>query len=92
LGAGETAIGNPDFDRTYRIETDNPAALRQWFTPALVAAHSAGHIPPAWSVQGTELLCHRPGRLTTQAVPSHATIVLRLADLIDMPYSPISRS
>ena len=83
LGTGDTATGNPDFDRDFRIRTTEPAALRQWFSPPLIAAHLTGRVPPSWSVQGAELLCQRPGRLHADEVPGHAAAVLPLADLLD---------
>ena len=83
LGPGETATGNPDFDRQFRIGTTEPAALRQWFPPALIVAHLTGQVPSSWRVHGAELLCQRPGRLHTEEVPGHAAAVLPLADLLD---------
>jgi hypothetical protein len=83
FGSGETATGNADFDRGFRIRTAEPAALHQWFSPALIAAHLAGRVPAAWSVHGADLLCHRPGRLEVNEIPRHATAALPLADLLD---------
>jgi hypothetical protein len=83
LDSGETATGNPGFDRDFRIRTREPAALRQWFSPPLIAAHRSGQVPSSWSVQGAELLCHRPGRLDPDEVQGHAAAVLPLADLLD---------
>jgi hypothetical protein len=83
LGPGETATGNADFDRDFRIRTHDPAALRQWFSPGLIAAHLARQVPSSWSVQGTELLCHRPGHLNPDEILGHAAAVLPLANLLD---------
>jgi hypothetical protein len=87
-GPGETATGNPEFDRDFRIRTSEPAALPQWFSPSLVAAHLTGHVPSSWSVRGVELLRHRPGRLDPPEVPHHAAAVLPLATLLDGPAVP----
>ena len=83
LSPDETATGNPDFDRDFRIRTTAPAALQQWFTQPLITAHLTGQVPPAWSVHGTELLHHQPGRLHPDEIPAHAAAVLPLADLLD---------
>jgi hypothetical protein len=79
----ETATGNPDFDRAFRIRTADPAGLRHWFSLPLVTAHLAGQVLPAWNVQGTELLRWQPGRLKPDDIPNHASKVLQLADLLD---------
>jgi hypothetical protein len=83
LGPGETASGDPDFDRQFIIRTSDPSVVRQWLSPALIAAELTGRIPAAWSVYGTELLCHRPGELNPDDVPGHAGAVLSLATLLD---------
>jgi hypothetical protein len=83
FGAGETATGNPDFDRAFRIRTTEPATLNQWFSPALITAHIAGRVPKSWSVQGTELLCRQSGRLELDEIAGRAGAALPLADLLD---------
>jgi hypothetical protein len=88
LGPGETATGDTDFDRSFRIRTTEPTVLHQWFTPALIAAQLAGRVPGSWSVHGTDLLCHRPGRLDTDQILRHATAALPLADLLERPNVP----
>ena len=83
LGPGESTSGNPDFDREFLIRTSEPSVVRQWLSPPLIAAHLNGSIPVAWSVQGNELLCHRPGRLNPDEVSGHAAAVLPLANLLE---------
>jgi hypothetical protein len=83
LGPGETASGNPDFDREFIIRTSEASAVRQWLSPALTAAQLNGRIPAAWSVHGTELLCHRPGELNPDDVPGYAGAALSLATLLE---------
>ena len=83
LGTGRTTTGHPDFDRAFHLRTTTPAALPGWFTPALAAAQLARRVPASWSVRGTELLCHHPGRLEPHAVPAEAAALLPLADLLD---------
>lgn len=80
FGAGETATGDPDFDRAFRIRTSAPAA---WFPPGLAAAQLAGRVPASWSARGDEVLCHQPGRLEPDEVPARAAAILPLADLLD---------
>jgi hypothetical protein len=79
----ETATGNPDFDRTFRIRTDDPAGLRHWFSASLITAHLTGYVSPAWNAQGTELLRWQPGRLQPDDIPAHARAVLVLSELLD---------
>ena len=83
LGSAENATGHPDFDRAFRIDAAGPGSLRQWFSEPLIAAHLTGQVPTPWSVEGTELLCYRPGRLQVEEIPGHAAAVLPLADLLD---------
>jgi hypothetical protein len=83
FGPDETATGNPDFDRAFRIRTAEPAGLRHWFSPPLITAHQVGQVPPPWNVQGTELLHWQPGRLHPDDIPTHAATALLLADLLD---------
>lgn len=83
VGPGDCATGNADFDRAFRLRTTEPATLPQWFSAPLIAAHLSGRVPVPWSVQGNQLLCHRPGRLDPDEVPGHAAIVLPLATLLD---------
>ncbi|MET8151447.1 hypothetical protein ACIBSW_17275 [Actinoplanes sp. NPDC049668] len=88
LGPGDTATGNPDFDREFRIHTNDPATLHHWFTAPLITAHLTRQVPPSWSVQGTELLCHQPGRLNPNQIRDHAAAVLPLADQLDRHLGP----
>jgi len=83
FGTDETATGNPDFDRAFRIRTAEPAGLGLWFGPSLITAHLTGQVPPAWNVQGTELLRWQPGRLNTDDIPGHTSTALLPADLLD---------
>ncbi|GAA3348110.1 hypothetical protein GCM10020358_65310 [Amorphoplanes nipponensis] len=82
-GLDEAAIGNPDFDRGFRIRTADPAGLRHWFSPALIAVHLTGRVPSAWSVHGTEALRRQPGRLDPHDLGGLAPATLTLADLLD---------
>ncbi|MEV6487656.1 hypothetical protein AB0M20_03315 [Actinoplanes sp. NPDC051633] len=79
LGPGATATGHPEFDRRFRIETDMPAVVGRWFSAPLILAQLNGQAPPSWSVYGTELLCHRPGRLDLNEISAHAASVVALA-------------
>jgi hypothetical protein len=83
FGSHETATGNPDFDRAFRVRTAEPAGLRHWLSPPLITAHLAGQVPPVWNVQGAELLGWRPGRLDLDDMARHTAPVLALADLLD---------
>ncbi|GAA0488563.1 hypothetical protein Ade02nite_72470 [Paractinoplanes deccanensis] len=83
LGRGEGATGVPGFDRQFRIRTDEPAALGHLIGPALIDAQLGHRVPPAWSVHGTTLLHHRPGRLELDQVPRWADGLVLLAALID---------
>jgi hypothetical protein len=82
VGPGESATGNPAFDRAFRIRTSDPAAVPRWCTPQIIDAHLRGQIPP-WSVYGAELLTYQPGRLDPAAVPGQIAPVAYLADLLD---------
>lgn len=88
FGRGDTATGNTDFDRAYRIRTTAPDALSHLFSSALITAQLAGQTPPSWRVEGAELLAHQPGRLKPDSVPHHAATMLPLADLLDGYPSP----
>jgi len=83
FGPDETATGDPDFGRAFRICTAESAGLRRWFTLPLITAHLTGQVPPAWNVQGAELLHWQPGRLSLAEIPGHTAMVLLLADLLD---------
>jgi hypothetical protein len=88
LGPGEGATGHRDFDHRFRVRTSDPAVLREWFSAPLISAHLSGTLPVPWSVRGTEVLCHRPGRLNLDQIPAHAGVILALAALLDQPYVP----
>ncbi|MFI7599175.1 hypothetical protein [Actinoplanes sp. NPDC049681] len=83
FGGGETATGNPDFDRNFRVRTTAPAAMRHWLSPSLIAAQLGGQVPSTWNMQGTELFYHRPGRLELDEIADHAIALTPLADLLD---------
>jgi hypothetical protein len=83
LGPDETATGDPDFDRAFRIRTHDPVDLRQRFSAPLITAHLNAQVPQSWTVQHKQLLHHRPGRLILDQIPSDAAAALRLADLLD---------
>ncbi|MGW4940400.1 hypothetical protein ACWEOZ_02260 [Actinoplanes sp. NPDC004185] len=82
-GLDEATVGHPDLDRAFRIRTADPAGLRHWFSPPLVAATLAGRVPSAWSVHGTEVIRWQPGRLRTGDIAGLAPAMLTLADLLD---------
>jgi hypothetical protein len=82
LGPGETATGNADFDRAFRIRTADPAAVRRWCTPSLIDAHLRWQIPD-WSVTGTEVLTYRGGRLDPASLPGEAGRIAFLAAELD---------
>ncbi|MBL7258753.1 hypothetical protein [Paractinoplanes lichenicola] len=76
LGPGDTASGDPQFDKAFRIR----GAPGPWCTPALLAAHLAGHVPVPWTVSGQQLITWREGSLRP---PEPLDPVLRLAHLLD---------
>jgi hypothetical protein len=82
LGPGETASGNADFDRAFRIRTAEPAGVRRWCTPALIDAHLRGQMPD-WSVTGTEVLTFRAGRLDPSTIPDEAARIAFLGAHLD---------
>jgi hypothetical protein len=82
IGPGESATGNPAFDRAFRIRTSDPGAVPRWCTPRVMEAHLRGQIP-AWSVHGAELLIYEPGRLDPAAIPARIAPITYLADLLD---------
>jgi hypothetical protein len=67
------------------IRTSEAPAVRQWLSPSLTAGQLNGRIPAAWSVHGTELLCHRPGELNLDDIGGHAAAALALANLLENP-------
>jgi len=83
VGPGDCATGNADFDRAFRLRSSEPAAVPQWFSAPLIAAHLSGRVPVPWSVQGNQLLYHRPGRLDPNEIPGHAAAILPLATMLD---------
>ncbi|WP_329110432.1 hypothetical protein OG792_15885 [Micromonospora sp. NBC_01699] len=81
LGGGSVVTGDPDFDRAFRVDGD-PMAVRWVLTPALVAAHVAGSVPP-WSLHGSELITHLPGRLDpVDRIPALAEPLTRVAAML----------
>jgi hypothetical protein len=82
LGPGETSTGQADFDRAFRIKTDQPDLVRAWCTPALQTAHLTGQIP-AWSLARGELLCSTAGRINDpETIPTMIAPALRVAALL----------
>lgn len=93
LGPSETATGNADFDRAFRIRTADPAAVRWWCTPSLIDAHLRWQIPD-WSLTGTDVLTYRGGRLDPSTIPAEAGRITFLAAELDRGgagYSPSVR-
>lgn len=83
-GGGATVTGDPAFDREFTVSGD-PIAVRWLLSPALVAAHVAGSVPP-WSLHGTELMTHLPGRLAQlDRIPALAEPLTRVAALLPRP-------
>jgi hypothetical protein len=90
FGPDQAATGNPAFDRAFTTRTADAASTRQWFLLPLITAHLAGHVPPAWNVQGTELLSWQSGSLNPDDISGYAHATVLLADLLDgvKPYPP----
>lgn len=82
-GPGEAATGNPEFDRAFRVRSEEPAEALRWLPPPVLAAQLQRRLPEAWSVRGTELLAHHPGRLRPEDVPREAQPLVALADLLE---------
>ena len=83
FGGEDTATGDRDFDRRFRVRAGEPAAVRRWLSGQLIAAQLAGRVPPAWQVHGAGLLCHRPGALDLDEIPAHAAATVTLAGLLE---------
>ncbi|GIJ47281.1 hypothetical protein Val02_41670 [Virgisporangium aliadipatigenens] len=82
FGDAATAIGDERFDRMYRIRTVVPVQVHSVLSPALVSEHIAGRVP-VWSVQGTELLSYRKGRIEApEQIPALAAPLVRVAELL----------
>jgi hypothetical protein len=82
-GPGEVVTGNPDFDGAFRIRSEAPAEALRWLPPPVIAAQLRRQVPEWWSVRGTELLTHHPGRLRPDEVPREAQPLIALADLFE---------
>jgi hypothetical protein len=83
MGDGPTAIGHEPFDRAYKVAANDMRRVRSVLGPNLVAEHAAGRLPD-WSLEGTELLAFREGRIGGPAgIPAQFAPLLRVADLIE---------
>ncbi|WP_326558272.1 hypothetical protein [Micromonospora sp. NBC_01796] len=80
-GGGGAVTGDRDFDRAFRVEGD-PVAVRWVLSPALVAAHVAGSVPP-WILHQGELMTYLPGRLDqVDRIPALAEPLTRVAAML----------
>ncbi|WP_133877745.1 hypothetical protein [Paractinoplanes brasiliensis] len=78
LGPGDTAGGDPRFDKAFRIR----GAPGPWCTPSLMTAHLSGHVPVPWTMSGRQLITWTEGALRP---PVPLDPILRLAHLLDNP-------
>ena len=83
FGDNATAVGQPDFDRTYRVVTKDRMAM---LAPTLVQEHVQGRVPE-WSLYGNELLTYRGGRIGDPAsIADQFGPLLRVADVLERPW------
>jgi len=61
FGDNAASTGNEDFDRQFRVKTDDPAG-HALVGPALIAEQFAGRIP-TWSLAGPDLVTWQKGKL-----------------------------
>jgi hypothetical protein len=82
FGERPTAIGHPDFDRSFRLRTHHPDLGRVLLGPALVTEHLAGTVP-FWDLADHELITWQRGRITDpHRIPDHAVALIRVAMLL----------
>jgi len=79
-----TSVGVEAFDLEYRVEAPDVRAVRMVIGEHLIAEHIAGRLPD-WSVEGTEVLTYRDGRLggDLSGIPTQFSAILRVAELIE---------
>lgn len=83
FGGGTSTTGDEEFDRGYRVATDDPAGAASVLGPDLVAGHVTGAFPD-WSMRGDELMAFRAGQLAgTAGIIAEAGPLLRVAELLD---------
>ncbi|WP_117209264.1 hypothetical protein [Allorhizocola rhizosphaerae] len=82
LGMSKSAdVGDAEFDRRFRVETDDPAGMAL-MTHELVRAH-VDAIVPLWSVDGRDLLSVQDNaRLRTDTALAYLDGLVRVADLL----------
>ncbi|MGB6205668.1 hypothetical protein [Mycobacterium sp.] len=81
VGDNAASTGDEDFDRQFRVKTQDPAS-RALVGPTLIAEHLAGRIP-AWSLAGQDLLAWQQGRLTDPTrIEALTAGLVRVASLI----------
>ncbi|WP_066367171.1 hypothetical protein [Herbidospora mongoliensis] len=82
FGDNAAATGHVDFDRRFRVVTQDPELSRALLGPALIAAHLADRIPE-WSLADHDLLAWEPGRIKDgDHIETRVTALLRVADLL----------
>lgn len=82
LGHGaDVPTGDPDFDESFRIRSDQPLAVPALVGPELMGAHLADEVP-TWSLAGQDLVAFWSGRLTIGGADRHLDAVMRVADLL----------
>ena len=79
FGTG-SAIGHEQFDKSHQVVGD-PATAAYPLSPALIAAHVEGVVPP-WTVYGHDLLTFYPGRLELARVAELAGPLHQVAALL----------
>ncbi len=82
LGMSRAAdVGDAEFDRRFRVETDDPSGMAL-ITPELVRAHT-GDAVPLWGVDGRDLLSvQENGPLRTDTALAYLDRLIRVADLL----------
>jgi hypothetical protein len=83
-GHSGVEIGQPGFDRRFRVETIDPYAARALLSPVLVDAHLHGRAP-SWSISGGELMVLETGRLTPGRIPPGVERLRWLAAVLGVP-------
>ncbi|BCJ75035.1 hypothetical protein CS0771_45790 [Catellatospora sp. IY07-71] len=78
--SGVVEVGVEEFDRRFRVDTQDPAG-RALITAALIQAHIAGAVP-VWSVDGRDLIGVQNHALKTDTVLPFLDSLLRVAKLL----------
>jgi hypothetical protein len=82
FGEGSTAVGNPEFDRLFRVRSGHPDHARTVVGRALVGEHLAGTVP-VWDLAGHELITWEPGRIADpRSIPARSGALVRVAMLL----------